>query len=57
MERWGLPGLAEPELELGGMAELGEGTGRPEQGWGARLSALSSPSARVAEKRLCGWSC
>lgn len=32
MERWGLSGLAEPELQLGGLAALGEGTGGPEQG-------------------------
>lgn len=32
MERWQLSALAEPELEPGGLAALGEGTGRPEQG-------------------------
>lgn len=42
MERWQLSGLAEPELERGGLAALGEGAGRPWRGWGARLSALSS---------------
>lgn len=28
----GVSGLAEPEVELGGLAVLGEGTGGPEQG-------------------------
>lgn len=32
MERWQRSELAEPELEPGGLAALGEGTGRPEQG-------------------------
>ena len=57
-ERWGvLKGWQSLSWNWEGWPRWGRGPGGPELGWGARLSALSSPCAGAAEKRLCGWSC